>query len=57
LDGKGVEAKDKILLFVNRDENQKNTNDFTEDDINKMSAQTQQDLEEDDYDLANRHSE
>jgi hypothetical protein len=57
LDGKGVEAKDKILLFVNRDENQKNINDFTEDDINKMSAQTQQDLEEDDYDLANRHSE
>ena len=57
MDGKGVEAKDKILLFVNRDENQKNTNDFTEDDINKMSAQTQQDLEEDDYDLANRHSE
>ncbi len=57
MDGKGVEAKDKILLFVNRDENHKHINDFTEDDINKMSAQTQQDLEEDDYDLANRHSE
>jgi hypothetical protein len=33
-----MEAKDKILLFVNRDENEKHSNDYTIDDITKMSV-------------------
>ena len=38
LDGKGVEAKDKITLFLNRDEDYKQESEVTMEDIRNMSA-------------------
>jgi hypothetical protein len=33
LDGKGLDAKDKILLFLNKDEDHKTESEITVDDI------------------------
>jgi len=57
LDGKGLDAKDKILLFLNKDEDHKTESEITVDDIAQKGMQAKRDFEENDYDLANRHSE
>ena len=57
VDGKGKDASDKIGAFINKDNNHKHENEVTSEDIQNLTELTKKDFEEDDFDVANRHSE
>jgi hypothetical protein len=57
VDGKGKDASDKIGAFADKDNNHKHENEVTVEDIKSLTEMTKKDFEEDDFDVANRHSE
>ena len=57
VDGKGKDASDKIGAFIDKDNNHKHENEVTVEDIKDLTDMTKKDFEEDDFDVANRHSE
>lgn len=57
VDGRGKEASDKVKLFINKDEDHKHETEISKEDIKELSSITIQDFQEDDFELANKHSE
>jgi len=57
VDGKGKDASDKIAAFIEKDNNHKHESEITPEDIKNLTDMTKKDFEEDDFDVANRHSE
>jgi len=57
VDGKGKDASDKIGAFIDKDNDHKHESEVTSEDIKNLTDMTKKDFEEDDFDVANRHSE
>ena len=56
-DANGKEASDKIKLLINKDEDHKHEAEVESDDIKHLSSKIKRDIEENDFESANSHSE